>query len=434
MFPFYTLAVLMIQNFLALIFDWLFWAIVLLVALMYKRMAKASRLFFDLHDEPVWPSVLMATVFGIAGGFFGSMLLILAGISVFEIGIGYLWIAAVALMLIEQRFLCFAYAGGLLSLSKLILGFPAVSVAQVMGLVAILHMVEAVLIFFSGHLAAVPVYVRTKEGQTAGGYNLQKFWPLPLVALAAWIVPSQEVIAGTVAMPDWWPLIKAELLSGQGETLYMMLPVVAALGYGDIALSARPRVKTRIAALELGAYSVILFLLAVGAGRLPQTAILAALFGPLGHEFIIYLGQRRERAGKPVFVQPERGVMILHVVYGSVLKKAGLQNGDILLSVNGVPVNDRYELSAVLAAAAERGAGIELEYLGVRKGRIERIALPGTPGAVPGIAAGIAVGMSAKDLGFVPAPGRYESAFLEVSGSSSLLRRWWRKLRVRSGK
>jgi len=411
MFPFYTLLVLMIQSFLSLLFNWLFWAIVLLIAMMYKRIAQTSRRLFDIPAEPLWPSVLMATVFGIIGGFIGSILLTIAGISVFEIGISYLWITAVALMLVQQRFLCFAYAGGLLSLSRLIFGFPDVSVAQVMGLVAILHMVEAVLILFSGYQEAVPVYVRTKEGQIVGGYNLQKFWPLPLVALAAWIVPSNEVIQGAVAMPDWWPLIKTELLSGQGETLYMMMPVVAALGYGDIALTALPRYKTRRAALELGGYSIILFLLAVAASNAPQVAILAALFGPLGHELLIFTGQRREMGGKPVFVQPEHGVMVLHVLRNSPLKKAGIRNGDIILSVNGSTVDDSYELRTVLLEAGEE---IELEYWDSNTKKARCAVLTGNMWENPG---------------FLPVPGRYESSFIEVSGSASLLQRWLRQLR-----
>ena len=411
MFPFYTLVTLMVQSFLSLLFNWLFWAIVLLVAMMYKRIAGTSRRLFNIPAEPLWPSVLMATVFGIAGGFIGSILLTIAGISVFEIGISYLWIAAVLLMLIQQRFLCFAYAGGLLSLSKLLFGFPLISVAQVMGLVAILHMVEAVLILCSGHLEAVPVYVRTKQGQIVGGYNLQKFWPLPLVALAAWIVPSEEIIQGAVAMPDWWPLIKTELLSGQGETLYMMMPVVAALGYGDIALTALPQEKTRRAALELGGYSIILFLLAVAASNVPQLAILAALFGPLGHELLIQIGQRREIGGKPIFVQPEHGVMVLHVLRNSPLKAAGVRNGDIILSVNGSTVDDSYELRTALLEAGEE---IELEYLIAKTKTVRRARLTGN---------------TEENLRFIPAPGRYENSFIEVSGSSSILQKWLFRLR-----
>ena len=410
MFPFAALLPMMVKSFFSLVMDWTFWLIGLLVAMQYRRMARTSQQIFDLPEESIWPPVILATIFGMAGGFLGSILLITVGISVLELGISYLWITAVALMLIRQRFLCFAYAGGVLSLSKIIFGFPAVSVAQVMGLVAILHMVESLLILFSGHLAPLPVYVRTREGRIVGGFNLQKFWPLPLVALLAWIIPNQDVIRDAVAMPDWWPLIKTELLRGKGEPVYMMMPVVAALGYGDIAITAKPEDKTRRAALELAGYSLILLALAVGASRQPVFAVIAALFGPLGHELLINLGQRREILGEPLFVQPERGVMVLHVLQKSLLRKAGICRGDILLSVNGIPVDNEFEVRDALSAAGE---SVEIECLSGKSGQWRRAVIRRGPG---------------EPLGFIPAPGRFETVYLEMSGSASILRRWWDRL------
>lgn len=413
MFPFGALMPLLLQTFVSLLTDWLFWVIVLLVAFQYRRMAAVSWQLFDLPGEPVWPSVLMAAGFGIAGGFFASLLMVFVGISVLELGISYLWITALVLMLFQQRFLCFAYAGGVISLSRLLFGFPEVSVAQLMGLVAILHMVESLLILASGHLEPLPVYVRTAQGRVVGGYNLQKFWPLPLIALLAVLVPGEEVIKGAVRMPDWWPLIKTELLRGQGEPLYVMMPVVAALGYGDIAITAAPVEKTRTAAAELAAYSFILLLMSVAASHFPALSVIPALFGPLGHEFLIRAGQRRELRGQPVFVQPERGVMVLHVLRGSPLQKAGVRRGDIILSVGGIHVDSASEVREVLLVT--EGA-VEVEYL-AGKNRIWHRSLAPRIGGEP--------------LGFIPAPGIYETAFLEMAGSTSLLWRWWNGARKR---
>lgn len=416
MFPFAALLPLMMKSFLSLVMDWIFWIIVLLVALQYRRMARASQQIFNLPEESIWPPVIQATIFGVAGGFVGSILLIIVGISVLELGISYLWITALALLMIHQRFLCFAYAGGLLSLSKLIFGFPEVSVAQIMGLVAILHMIESLLILFSGHIAPLPVYVKSREGRVVGGFNLQKFWPLPIVALLAWILPNQEVIRDVVAMPDWWPLIKTELLQGEGEQVYMMMPVVAALGYGDIAMTARPEEKTRRAALELAAYSIVLLILAVGASHQPGLAIVAALFGPFGHEVLIRIAQRREMQGEPFFVQPERGVMALHVLPHSPLKKIGFSRGDILLSVNGIPVNNEYQIQEILTAA---GGYTEIEFLAGKRRQRQTAIIERKP---------------VEQLGFIPAPSRYETVYLEISGSGGLLRKWWDRLMTRISK
>lgn len=411
MFPFVSLVPMLLQTFLSLLTDWIFWLIVLLVAMQYRRMARTSQYLFDLPEASVWQPVLMATLFGIIGGFLGSFLLVLVGISVLEVGIKYLWLAAVLLMLIQQRFLCFAYAGGVLSLSYLLFGFPKVSVPQIMGLVAILHMVESLLILLSGHLEPLPVYVRTKQGRVVGGFNLQKFWPLPLVALLAWVIPEQEFVKGAVTMPNWWPLIKPELLQDSGEPLYMMMPVVAALGYGDIALTAHPEDKTRVASLELALYSIILLFLAVAASHFPWASFIPALFGPLGHEYIIHLGQRREMKGEPVFVPPGRGVMVLFVLHGSVVEKAGLRRGDIILSLNGVPIDSKYHLHDI---PLQEGGPVEIEYLSGRRKEWRRRLLRLKPG---------------ETMGFVPVPEGPETSYLEVSGSVSLARRWWNRLK-----
>ncbi len=159
--------------------------------------------------------------------------------------------------------------------------FSGNNVAQLMGLVAVLHMVEAVLILLSGHLEVFPIYIQTKQGQVVGGFNLQKFWPLPIIALMAVVIPEQEMLKSAVDMPAWWPLIKPEFLQASGEPMYIMVPVVAALGYGDIAVTSYPADKTRLAALELAFYSIVLFYLAVAASHLPELAVLPALFGPL---------------------------------------------------------------------------------------------------------------------------------------------------------
>lgn len=409
MFPFAALFPLMFKSILSLLSSGLFWIIVLVVGIQYGRMGRSTQELMHLPLEPVWRVTLLATVFGLGGGILGSFLLILVGISVQEIGINYLWITALIMMFIQQRFLCFAYAGGVLALSRLLLGFPEISVPQLMGLVAILHAVEALLILFSGHLHPLPMYIRTKEGRVVGGYNLQKFWPLPLVALVAWTLPGQEIVQSGIQMPEWWPLIKPEFLTGEGEIMYMMMPVVAALGYGDIAVTEYPRTKTRRAAAELALYSIILLLLAIGASFRPEISFLPALFGPLGHELLIKLGQKRELRGVPIFVPPEQGIMILHVVPDSPLSKAGVRDGDILLAVDGYPVSEESRLQSLLLGG---DTWLEIDYLEGEKRNRKKARVFHEIG---------------EPLGMVPVPRWYEGRYVEVSGSLSLLERWYKR-------
>jgi membrane-associated protease RseP (regulator of RpoE activity) len=227
------------------------------------------------------------------------------------------------------------------------------------------------------------------------------------------MIPEQEILKSAVAMPKWWPLIKPELLGGTGEPMYVLMPVVAALGYGDIAITTMPRNKTKIAALELATYSLILLMLAVTASYLPELAIVSALFGPLGHEYIIHLDQRRELQGEPMFVQPESGVMVLYVLHDSLLKKAGVRNGDIILSLDGKIVSNKTEISRV---SLETSGLMQIEYLSA-KGKEQKKVIVDIK--------------TAEQLRFVAVPSAYEHSFIEVSGSVSILRRWVNKVKNR---
>ena len=106
--------------------------------------------------------------------------MILVGISVNKIGGLYLLITALGLMLIEQRFLCFAYAGGVLSLLHLLFGFPQeLSVPQVMALVAVLHLVEALLIYLTGSLYSLPYIFATVTTGSLAALTCKSSGPCP---------------------------------------------------------------------------------------------------------------------------------------------------------------------------------------------------------------------------------------------------------------
>lgn len=323
----------------------LFVVMVLVVGWQYKRLQRMSEGLFYIEKNIYLRSTVTSTLFGIAGGILGSLLLLLFGIDLSGMGIVYLFIVAILLMLFHPRFLCFAYAGGLLCLSNILFGVPHIAVPQLLGLVAVLHMVESVLILVSGHLDPIPVYVRRNDGPVVGGFNLQKFWPIPLVAVMS--AAGVESSGITFSTPHWWPLMKTYTEMAP-EAGYALLPVLAILGYGEVATTAAPRVKARYSARNLFVFSLVLLFLAVLASHYPALSILPAVFAPLGHELVLWIGLKTESLGEPIFVMPETGVMILDVLPGSLAAVAGLASGDVVVSVNGVVVSNRRELQHIL--------------------------------------------------------------------------------------
>lgn len=308
--------------------------LIIFIGWQYKRM-QAGQLTASLtrHSRQYLHSTLVATLAGILGGFLGSVLLILFGIDLAGLGLIYLFVAAIILMMIHPRFLCFAYAGGLMSMLSIATGFPHIQVAHVMGLVAILHMVEALLIFFTGYLDPIPVYSRSSGRKMVGGFNLQKFWPIPLVAMM-----SAGMVSAPIGVENWWPILNNNLEIYDGIA-YSLVPVMAILGYGEVTTTSLPVHRSRSSALYLAIYSVTLLGLAVLGSHYPSLLFLAALFGPLGHEMVIAIGWRSERCRAPIYNPPAQGVMVLDVVHKSPAQQVGLRSRDIITELNGNEVN-----------------------------------------------------------------------------------------------
>ncbi len=345
-FPWTQILPLIGQVFLRVLTEPFFWMVILLVWYLYQRMQRTKESLYG-PDGSALRVAAVSVVYGLIGGLVGSFVMIFFGISINDVGIGYLWLLALVLMLFSPRFLCFSYAGGLLAVVSLLVGHPRVNIPALMGLIAVLHLVESVLILTSGHIDPLPVYVRNETDRVVGAFNLQKFWPIPLAVLMVVGVPHQ-ITGEIIKTPDWWPLIHPPGAGKAGDLVYGIFPVVAALGYGELAITRLPREKVRRSAFHLALFSLVLLGLSVYASRVPQAAVIPALFSPLGHELVIYIGRREELQGKPRFVPPRRGMMVLDVIKGTPAATAGLRSGDIIYSVGDFPVNSRDEFIQAL--------------------------------------------------------------------------------------
>jgi hypothetical protein len=353
----------------------------------------------------------MAAGFGLLGGLAGSYLMVFIGLTLSGSDLIYLWPVAILLMLINMRFLCFAYSGGILALSSLFFGFPQVNIPQIMALVAILHMVESVLILAGGHLGAAPAYIKGAGGRVIGGFTLQRFWPIPLVVLA---VIGNGTVQGGVEMPQWWPLIKAGVPGDPQNLAYTLIPVIAGLGYSDVSVARSPAEKSRLSALNLGLFSIILLILALLAERSRTATLVAALFSPLGHEMVIYISRRIESCGKALYVPPPRGVRVLDVLADGAAWRAGIRSGDIIFAVNGLNLTDKQSFYLL---QQEFFLPLTVDYYSRAAGKNRRsLLIPPGPG----------------DWGLVFVPEGNENKYVELSTTGPLgrwLERFWRNFR-----
>ena len=281
----------------------------------------------------------IALLYGLAGGFLGSFIFVFLGITLTDIGIGYLWVVAIIGLLINFRFICFSYAGGIVSLSSIILGWPQVNVPSIIALVGVMHLLESILIRINGDDKPVPIIARHQEYGVIGGYIMQKLWPLPFVAMLAFSMT--EVQGSAIDMPEWWPLIDTIIEVAPGEELvYFVFPVIAGLGYGDLSLAHTPEKRVKITSKKLFLYSLVLILLAVGSVYFSDLLLLAALASPVGHEIVIKKGRKEEKDNPPALKKPDQGILVLGVYPDYPADSFGLKRGDIITEVDNIEIDN----------------------------------------------------------------------------------------------
>ncbi len=330
----------------------IFWIVLFLVYLQYRRQAATEAKLYGRTLNRVGRQMFYSLGLGVAGGLVASTVLIFLGLSLEQIGLYFIWPVAILLLLINPRYLCFSYAGGIVAVMVLFARhilvplFPAladnivietllrVHIPALLVLIGLLHLIEAFLIYIGGHWGSSPIYLKKEDGEVIGAFSLQRFWPLPLVALLVTVVAEPEIVG--VSMPEWWPILEPILEPGEGRTLqYMLIPVAAGLGYGDIALSSTPRERTAFSAKWLAFYSVVLLVVAVGAEYFPAFVLPGVLFAPIGHEILILYGKREEDRKPPRYRSSDEGIVLMEVLPGTVADNAGLKQDDVIKTING---------------------------------------------------------------------------------------------------
>ncbi|MBS3943446.1 MAG: PDZ domain-containing protein [Dethiobacter sp.] len=440
-----------IYVFLAALVNPVFWMVVLLIYLQYRRIAGMERRLFGRAINKVRQQVVTSVAFGALGGFLVSAVLLLLGLSLEQIGLYFIWPVVILLLLIHPRFLCFAYAGGIIGTAVLVVRlaasiYPALATYSVIAallkihlpalllLIGLLHLVESLLIRLEGHKGFTPLYYKkSDEGEVIGGFSMQRFWPMPLVALMVSVV-LQADIAG-VSMPEWWPLLKSTVQPGAGETLqYMAVPVVAGLGYADLALSSTPREKSLFSAQALALYSLALLSVALAAVFYPLFAIPGVLLAPLGHEWLIHYSNKLELSRSPLYRDDSRGAQVMMVLPGTAADRAGLKQGDIIQTVNGFPVSgfqemlarieDSYFMVLLEGLRGEKVFSVVFNRKIFEPTKDKEHLLPASPMPSP-IYAGL---HRAANLGLIMAPSRQSLVYVETRRISLL---WWLRGLVR---
>ncbi|MGE7272752.1 PDZ domain-containing protein [Brevibacillus panacihumi] len=334
-----------------------FYLFLLLIYLHYRKQMNLERQLFAARIQTPILQTLRSVGMGLAGGVLISVLAAGLGVVIQAQDLYLVWALALILALFRLRFLCFAYAvGSLTLLHGIALITPVASegsgwlgelwtmVGQakplpLLALVAIMHLIEAMLVRWNGGRDASPLFVEGKRGRIVGSYLLHSFWLTPL-----FLFVQMEPGAIQGALYPGWPFFWPEATSFG----LMLLPSVT--GFSDMTQTTIPYKKAVQIAKQLTLYAVALLALTALSAWLYPLILLAALFAIIGHEGMFFWSQYQERQRSPFFIQSSRGVKVMAAIPGTRAEEIGILPGEIIIKVNGIPVRHKEDLYPALQA------------------------------------------------------------------------------------
>jgi hypothetical protein len=274
------------------------------------------------------------------------------GITLYEFsGFMFIIITSLILMIVNTRYLCLSYSGGIWSLVVLIIsdlvdkGFISegnivygfiynnlkFDVTALMAIIAVLHLIEALLMRMDGYRGALPVFVKG-NGKVLGAFILQRFWIIPAIIFAAGS-------SGILPFTTWWPIIEPPIGGNIIKNImFMAVPFIAMLGYGDIVISTDVRDKVKRSSNGLFIFSIILLGLSILSSEYYIFKYIAAIFAPLAHEAFIYIEINRELRGKPKWEFREDGIVVLDTIPNTPSESMGIRSGEIIVNINNIRV------------------------------------------------------------------------------------------------
>jgi hypothetical protein len=322
---------------------------ILFIVLHYRKQIQMERKLFHTRLHSLLNETWRTVFWGWIGGVCASVLLLFVGVNIqFDVVI-LLWIITVILVLLRVRFLCLAYAVGILGVAQVVLSWipdmaslketlPMLDIVEradipsLLVIVAVLHLLEGMLTHFQGARMATPLFLEGKRGQIIGGQQLQGFWPVPLFLL----VP---MTGGSDLSLPWATLFGADLASG-----WTLLAFPAMIGFTELTISKLPRKQARASANLLYLYGIILLAAAVAAHFWSVIVLLGALLSIALHEGLIRYNQWTEEKQVPFYVHSSRGLMVLSVVPNSPAQEIGIQTGEIIHKINGHKIKTKADL------------------------------------------------------------------------------------------
>lgn len=344
------------------------WIFIFVMYNLYRRNTVLQRIMYGKKIKNSSIEIMASSIlFGLLGGLAGSLIISIIGVSFYE-SYNVLIVISISLtlMLINQRYICFSYSGGIWSLfiliftelvnlgviagqssfSKFITQRAVFDVSSILAMVGVMHLVESLLILMDGDKGAVPIF--TKRGdKVIGAFIMQRFWIVPiLVYLFSTEVSS---ISGGIATPNWWPLIKPSISQNIiKDAVFIISSFIILMGYSDMVTNMDVKRKVKRSSLCLSIYSLTLLAISILSTKYYILKYLAAIFAPVGHEALILFEQSKGKGGKYRWEFNEEGIIVLDTIPNGAAEIMGIKSGETVVGINNTRVRSLEEANNIL--------------------------------------------------------------------------------------
>lgn len=223
--------------------------------------------------------------------------------------------------------------------------FSVSGIAIVTGL---LMLMVGALIILTGDKHMVPIAVKTASGKKLG-FGVQRFWPIPVVLLAGMMMVIQ---GDTLAMPDWWPLLK--LGDGNLEALSLfLLPLLFVMSYGSVSFSHSPEKQFRQhGGVQLLSGFILLLSGLIGDGSNGSTWFSLMVMVAVALLPEVYWNKIEDEQHCLYDLEAE-GIYVIGVEKGTLAHALGFKLGDLMTSISGVKVTTMTELIKLFKDTSE---------------------------------------------------------------------------------
>ncbi|WP_237663324.1 PDZ domain-containing protein [Sutcliffiella horikoshii] len=215
-------------------------------------------------------------------------------------------------------------------------------------LMGILMIAEGLFVLKQAPLQTSPQLQKSKRGLPVGTHVVQRVWILPIFLF----VPMGS--GGIQASFEWWPVLQ------MGEHTLSLWLVPFSMGYYQRLKSSLPMDVIPLVGRQLLLLGVLTLAISVGSFWWENAAIFAAVLAVVGREWLNYRARMQDDKHQPIFVQRDKGLVILGVIPESPAEKMNLHIGEVITKVNNMPVNT---VSSFYEALQQNRAFCKLQVL-----------------------------------------------------------------------